>query len=1061
MKCHIGRRAYRQSIAIDKVRKSGRRTHSDVPACEGSTDKTLIDTLEPRLLYSADHPFGFAIGAFDADAAELQNAALYQTSLALADYYQQSAALRNQPLNDAEDVFVIIDVTTEEDFVDAPDLSSYSGFYDDMGGDGAVSLREAITVANNDGTVDIIRLPDGTYDLVGDQLTATGTYIIQGTSQDRTILNQTDSGSRIISINGGSVTMIDLTISGGDSSDGNSGGGVAVGTSTNAYFENVTFTGNTAASDGGAIYTEGHTEFDNVTVTGNSAKQGAGVFVDDDGSMDIYASKIDSNSAENRGGGIYNEGELNIYESAISLNEVSSETNEVFAGGGGIYAVGNSETRIYNSVIENNNATYSGGGIYNNGDFILVDSLVSENSVEALGGGIDNRGTFAGERVSIYQNTAGSFNSIGDALDIISFDTTAAGAGINNSGNGELFLDYASIAGNTSSGKAAGIYTTSDATILNSSILSNISSDILNFTGVGGIGYNINSEERVSISNTLIADNSSDGTARDTLSYGAGDLQSAGFNFVEVSSDFIASETDILGLDPAIASLSLIDNNIDVTVENLSGVLDTGSTSGEGDTSINGKLVDATPNIGGYVFTTQSDRVFWTSDAGSIYRSDKLFTFSQKLIDGASAIDVQVDDTNHRLYWLDSSNKSIKSSTLDGAGPEVTERLVDLEATNFAIDIDNDRFFVGAPLDDDYSHIYQYFGIDTFETEEEQRAGQVVVSTPDYPADIELDIEDALLYHIESANLGRPNIGSVLTRPYGTEPTSNVERNTFAYGHVIDPYAMALKPSSDRVYWTEPTQNSIRVYDGLDTPTVVELDVDDVIPQALTYDKTDDQLLFADNEQTVYRVDLSTADFSSAGFVEQGTSPETVSHMEVVSDTSESTDAPDSALSETVNTGLSINEGESAVLDQTALQVSSDNVLPIDIVYSVAVSSSELEIFKNGSITDTFTQHDVDRGRVTFSHSGVEASSGDQEDLLLEFDVSDRDGNELAVSFNVFVNSVNDPPVLTINQGIDVAQGGEVLVTSENMRATDDDNDDAQLLFTSETCTARAIHTAE
>ena len=418
MKDQIDRRAYRRSRAVNKVRKNGRTTNADLFSAGKCDTRTLIDTLEPRLLYSADHLLGFAVNTAQDDIFAAQDAQLHETSLELAEFYRQSTFADEQPVNDASDVFVIIDVTTPDDAVNATNMDSFADFNDGAGGDNQVSLREAIRVANNDDSVDIIRLPAGTYDLSEGRLTVMGTYIIQGAGENDTFINQGDGVNRVISIDDGSATITDLNIQGGNSGSDQSGGGVVVRLNANAYFDNVIFTNNTATSDGGGIFIEGDAEFNNVSVTGNTALQGAGVFINDTASLTIYDSSISDNVADNRAGGIFNEGMLEVHNSVISSNDVTDDSSNSF-GGGGMYLVLNSTTLIDTTVISNNTATYSGGGIFNNGELFLTDSSLLENSAQVFGGGIDNREFLSAERVNVWGNAAGVSDSDNVSLGLI------------------------------------------------------------------------------------------------------------------------------------------------------------------------------------------------------------------------------------------------------------------------------------------------------------------------------------------------------------------------------------------------------------------------------------------------------------------------------------------------------------------------------------------------------------------------------------------------------------------------------------------------------------------
>ena len=367
------------------------------------------------------------------------------------------------------------------------------------------------------------------------------------------------------------------------------------------------------------------------------------------------------------------------------------------------------------------------------------------------------------------------------------------------------------MANNSSFIRAGGIFTETATTISNSTIINNSSGAA---SGVGGLGYNVGADSVVSIANTLIADNTADGINRDTRGYGADDLQSANFNFVEASADFDENETDILGLDPLISSVTLVNDRTEISVDSLSPIIDTGSSSGSGDTSINSKVVDATPNIGGYVLNTQSDKVFWGTDVGDIYRSDKLFTFAQKIVSGGAVLDGEVDEQNQRVYWLDAANQAIVSSRFDGSNT-VTERLVDADAVGFALDIDNDRFFVSAVRDDGRSEILQYFGLDSYTTDEEQRVGALILDIGDILVDLRYESEDDLLYWIEAQGGDDSNLGTLRPNLFGEDAADVRDENFVGYAHaeVENPYAFVLNSPTNQVYWSEPELNQLNVFD--------------------------------------------------------------------------------------------------------------------------------------------------------------------------------------------------------------------------------------------------------
>ncbi len=207
-------------------------------------------------------------------------------------------------------------VTTTDDVIDADCVSITAENLDSLGGDGLISLREAICAANQNPGDDTIILPAGTItitldatpgsDYWGDEddfnIASNGALTIVG-SDDGTVIdgggidrvfrvragadatfdkltiqngNTTSSGGAIDAASSGSTITISNSLIQNNSA-GSYGGGVNI---NNGSIVNTTFVGNTAETYGGAIstFTSGsfETTFDHVTIVGNSAGFEAG-----------------------------------------------------------------------------------------------------------------------------------------------------------------------------------------------------------------------------------------------------------------------------------------------------------------------------------------------------------------------------------------------------------------------------------------------------------------------------------------------------------------------------------------------------------------------------------------------------------------------------------------------------------------------------------------------------------------------------------------------------------------------------------------------------------------
>ncbi len=234
--------------------------------------------------------------------------------------------------------------------------------------DGACSLREAISNANTDSALfastgeclagfgeDTIVVPAGTYTLdSGDgQLTITSDINLVGNDADSTII-QADA--------------CDPT-------------GASACTHTHRVFS-VTGPGTTASFSSLAIQ--------HGRVIGSN---GGGIAIID-ADVTFNASVISYNRAENgQGGGIYADQPVAITGSAIFNNQVfyNNDANPVLGYGGGIYTSGG---QLDNVSVNNNEASYAGGGIFNNGGALTVQngSRVNTNDSGSWGGGIHNLG---------------------------------------------------------------------------------------------------------------------------------------------------------------------------------------------------------------------------------------------------------------------------------------------------------------------------------------------------------------------------------------------------------------------------------------------------------------------------------------------------------------------------------------------------------------------------------------------------------------------------------------------------------------------------------------------
>jgi len=233
--------------------------------------------------------------------------------------------------------------------------------------------------------------------LVTDNLTVTGSAVINA-----------NNASRVFNIQraGITVTLQSLTITGGKSGAGQSGGCINV-SQANLTVENSSIRNCFSESSGGGI-AAGNGVFrllgstlENNIASGNGG--GGGATVGGNGS-EILNSKIINNNAPRAGGG------LEILGGAATISNTTIAGNQ--AGGGGGLVVTFGSARISNSTVSGNGAVRAGGGIaLPYGNVVITNSTVSGNAVgNGEGGGIST-GTNGSIGYLTVRNSTIAYNS--------------------------------------------------------------------------------------------------------------------------------------------------------------------------------------------------------------------------------------------------------------------------------------------------------------------------------------------------------------------------------------------------------------------------------------------------------------------------------------------------------------------------------------------------------------------------------------------------------------------------------------------------------------------------
>ncbi len=359
---------------------------------------------------------------------------------------KQSSHLNFEAL-EPKQLLAAVTVGNGTSLLNAPDLSSIAALIEDDGGDG-VSLREAITAANNTFGADTVTLStDVNLTLVDNSNTTTGatglpvvtsTLTLEGGGH--TIARSSAGGTpefRILRVDGGgNLTLNNTTITGGDVSNVTSGvladGGGIFNQGGTLTVNQSTISGNRADQstfgDGGGIATEdGTTTINDSQITGNYAYFGGGGVHVDEGTTTINRSTISGNSSE-IGGGVYIiRGNLQTNDSTVSGNSAGDV--------GGAIGIGGGSTTINNTTVSGNSASRGGGlGFRSPGTVTINNSTITGNQGTSSvngGGGVYNSSTSS--TLNLNQTLISGNSTVGSGAEIF------IDAGTINAGNSNLF----------------------------------------------------------------------------------------------------------------------------------------------------------------------------------------------------------------------------------------------------------------------------------------------------------------------------------------------------------------------------------------------------------------------------------------------------------------------------------------------------------------------------------------------------------------------------------------------------------------------------------------------
>ena len=446
--------------------------------------------------------------------------------------------------------------------------------------DGNLTLREVLIAANSDaafgdaaagtGLDSVSFSVGGTIDLEQGELTISDDLVLDGSG-----ITVDGNDARVLAIEGGTVRMNGLTITGGVAG---SGAGVLM-TGGRLAGDDLTITGNvadgstvdgsdTTGGGGGGMYIDGGTvRLLNSSITNNSATgesgSGGGVFANTGQFVAVFTD-ISGNDANRAGGGIET-GTALTYLRAGTLNDNAAGLDDGAnpGNGGGLHVTGAATVTILDMDVSGNTAASEGGGLWNQagtrmfvrGMTTITGNTASGDAADTGGGGIYNNGgslTVLGADIS--GNTADGESGSGGGLfstdgDVIVRDTTFSANTANRAGGGIEIIDGdlriftstldANVAGgdaaNPGSGGALHVSGSAGVDIRTTQVTNNTAS------AEGGGLWNASGSTMRVLADTLIVDNTASG---DDADQGGGGLYNDGGTLFVVDSRIESNDAD-------------------------------------------------------------------------------------------------------------------------------------------------------------------------------------------------------------------------------------------------------------------------------------------------------------------------------------------------------------------------------------------------------------------------------------------------------------------------------------------------------------------------------------
>ena len=297
---------------------------------------------------------------------------IYLTGYTASSNFQQTTGgAYDTTQNGSYDAFVVkfssgaLVVTTTNDVVDGA-TTSIAALLANKGADGLISLREAIIATNNTAGADAISLAAGTYTLsrtganedassTGD-LDITGDLTITGVGANTTFIDGAGL-DRVFEVLGANATISGVTVQNGSAGDG---GGIHV--SGSLTLRDAAVSGNSATAIGGGILVSGALTLDRVNMDGNRADVGGGINVGSGASATLTNVTMSGNTVTSVGGAISTRGAVTITNSTIASNTAG--------GAGGVNKQASGSATLKNTILSGNTGGNASGALTSLGNNI-------------------------------------------------------------------------------------------------------------------------------------------------------------------------------------------------------------------------------------------------------------------------------------------------------------------------------------------------------------------------------------------------------------------------------------------------------------------------------------------------------------------------------------------------------------------------------------------------------------------------------------------------------------------------------------------------------------------